>query len=404
MDQNNKQKEDTINRKLKITMMGFDWNDICFNDKDFMISKLDRDGLNTQINEFVSLYAGNRTARTKIKKTPRFDVWHFWLFSKNRVLYDISFIILLPFILLYERFQPDAFCLYDLPFVLAAILPAKICRSKIFVRFHILPIQLSLTKGRRGKIYAVYYRIIERIAFRFIDYFIAISDTTKQYLLEKGVDSEKIVIDTLDTIVGDEKYIKNANKEYLRQKYNISLDKKIILSIGSLLPEKGFSELIDAFFKLKRDDLALIICGDGKEKDNLMEQTKRLGLGDQIYFSGRVGREEIWNYYFGADLFMLFSRFESLGMVFWEAIYAGLPVIGTPVGGVVETIGKDGQRGFYWKNDISDLSHKINKCLDRTSPDRKKMIEGAKVYVAEMIKQKRKINQIFEEFNDFPVS
>ena len=397
MNQNKEQKEVTIYKKLKITMLGFDWNDICFNDPKFMISKLDRDGINSQLNEFVNLYAGNRTNRSEIRKDPRFNIWHLWLFSRNRVLYDFFFIIFLPFMLLYGKFKPDIFCFYDLSFVLSAILPAKLCGSKILVRFHNLPTQLSLTKGDKGKLYVIYYRIIERITFPLIDYFIAINETTKQYLLSRGIDAKKILIDPLDTIVSDGKYIRNAKNDYLRKKFNIPIDKKIILSIGSLLPEKGFSELINTIFKLKRNDLVLVICGEGKEKENLINLTTGLGARDKVFFTGRVGREEIWHYYFGADLFMLFTKFESLGMVFWEAMYAGLPVIGSPVGGVIETIGEDGERGFYWKNDISDLSYKINKCLDGSSLERKKTLERAKNFVAEKIKDKKKINQIFNE-------
>jgi len=399
IEQNQKLKEDASYKKLKITLLGFDWNDICFKDKDFMISKLDRDGMNSRLNEFLSLYAGNKIDRSEIRKNPRFYIWHFWLFSKNRILYDFFFIIFLPFILLYEQFKPDVFCLYDLPFVLSAILPAKLCGSKIFFRFHNLPTQLSLAKGSKGKLFFIYYRLIEKITFPFIDRFIAINETTKQYLLNRKVDSKKILIDTLDTIARDERYIKNASSDYLRQKYNIPSEKKITLSIGSLLPEKGFSELIDTLSRLKRNDLILIICGEGKEKNNLAELSVRLGIKGRVFFAGRVGREEIWNYYFGADIFMLFTKFESLGMVFWEAMFAGLPVIGSPVGGVIETIGEDGERGFYWKNDISDLSNKIIKCLERSSTERIKMLEKAKEFVVEQIKQKKKINQIFLESN-----
>jgi glycosyltransferase involved in cell wall biosynthesis len=398
MIQNKEQKEVMIHKKLKITMLGFDWNDICFNDPDFMISKLDRDGINSQQNEFVNLYAGNKIKRSEIRKNPRFYIWHFWLFSKNRVLYDFFFIIFLPFILLYEKFKPDIFCLYDLPFILSAILPAKLCGSKIFFRFHNLPTQLSSVKGKKGRLYSIYYRIIEKITFPFIDRFIAINETTKQYLLNRNVDPKKILIDTLDTIVSDERYIKNVSSDYLRQKYNIPSDKKIILSIGSLLPEKGFSELIDTLSRFKRNDLILIICGDGKEKNNLIELSAGLGVKDRVFFAGRVGREEIWNYYFGADIFMLFTKFESLGMVFWEAMYAELPVIGTPVGGVIETIGEDGERGFYCKNNLEDLKNKIDFCLDKTKKDREFMIERARNYVQEKIKSKMNINDLFFNF------
>ena len=72
---------------------------------------------------------------------------------------------------------------------------------------------------------------------------------------------------------------------YIRRKHKIALDKKIILSVGSLIPEKGFVELIKAYAELKRDDLILIICGQGKEENNLKKLCSGLGVADKVIFT-----------------------------------------------------------------------------------------------------------------------
>lgn len=377
--------------RLKIVLLGFDWNDIAFNNIDFTKSKLDRDGLNPEKNEFLLLYGGNKWKRREIKKEPRFLTWHINLFCRIRIFYDALFIPVLPLVLAAEKFKPDIFYLTDFPHIPAALLPAKIFRAKIYLRLVNLPTELALTKGKKGKLFYVYYKAMEKIAIPFIDRFIVINETTENYLLKLGVKKEKIVFDIPDTIARDRQHIARADKEYIRRKYGIAADKKIILSIGSLIPEKGFVELIETFAKLKRDDLILIICGAGKDEQKLKGLAMKSGVSEKTIFAGFIGREEIWHYYFGADLFMLFSKSESLGLVFWEAMYAGLPVIGTPVGGVAESICKDGERGYYWRKDDLDFERKINNCLNGAKP----MIARAYDYIEVKIKIKKTINDMF---------
>lgn len=383
-----------INKKLKIVCVGFDWNNIAFENIDFTKSKLDRDGLNSGINSFLLLYGGNKWKRQEIREEPLFLTWHCAFFLKLRLVYDLFFIIFLPFALICEKFKPDVFYLADFPHILSAVIPAKFCGSRIFFRLVNLPTELALTKGPKGKIFYLYYKAIEKITVPFVDCFIVINETTEKYLLDLGVKKEEIIFDIPDTIARDKIFIDKADKNYLRVKYNIPAEKKIILAIGSLIPEKGFFELIEIFAKLNRDDLMLIICGSGKDEGRMKESAKKLRAVDKIIFVGFVGREEIWNYYFGADLFMLFSKSESLGLVFWEAMHAGLPIIGTPVGGIKETIGEDGGRGFYWLGEPEDLKNKINICLSETE-EKKSITERAKKYIEEKLKMKITINQIY---------
>ena len=67
-----------MDKKLKISFLGFDWNDIGIDNIDFIKSKLNRDRLQTSQNEFLLLYAGNTIKRKKFGDN--FLVWHFSLF------------------------------------------------------------------------------------------------------------------------------------------------------------------------------------------------------------------------------------------------------------------------------------------------------------------------------------
>jgi glycosyltransferase involved in cell wall biosynthesis len=77
-------------------------------------------------------------------------------------------------------------------------------------------------------------------------------------------------------------------------------------------------------------------------------------------------------------------------------MHASLPIIGTPVGGIKETISEDGERGFYWLGDLKDFEEKINLCL---SGEEKKaaMIQRAKEYVKKKLLIKTDINKIYNQ-------
>jgi len=384
-----------INQKLKITGIGFDWRDIGRDDYGESKKRLDRDGLNTDTNDFLMVYLGGGNRREKAGEQPKFIAWHIYFFTRLRIVYDLFLIVFLPLVLIKEKYKPDVFYATEFPFLLSQIIPVKILKSKIYFRVLNLPRELALTKGKKGKLFYLYYKIIEKITVPFVDKFIAINETTKKYLLDLGVKEEKIVMDIPDTIMADAAFIEKVNKYFIREKYNIK-DKKIILSVGSLIKEKGYEELLMAFAGLNRNDMMLVVCGEGKEKSDLLRLSGELRISNKVIFAGHVRREEIWNYFFSADVFALFTKSESLGMVFWEAMHAGLPVIGAAVGGVEETIGGDGERGFYWTGDLKDFEEKINLCLNNEET-KEAMIRRAKEYVEKKLLIKTDINKIYNQ-------
>lgn len=114
-------------------------------------------------------------------------------------------------------------------------------------------------------------------------------------------------------------------------------DKKYLLSIGRLVPWKGFNVLIEAVKELP-EEIKLIIIGDGPEKYKLEENVKKLGLGKRVQLIGRVGHEEIGKYFRQAKVFILNTAYEGLPHVILEAMAWGAPVITTNVGGNSELI------------------------------------------------------------------
>jgi len=115
-----------------------------------------------------------------------------------------------------------------------------------------------------------------------------------------------------------------------------------LLSVGSILPRKGFELLVEALARLGDLDWHLTIAGD-RTRDpaaaaRLDEAIRRHGLGKRIETTGAVSAERLAALYERADVFVLASLFEGYGMAYAEALAHGLPVIGTTGGAIPGTV------------------------------------------------------------------
>jgi glycosyltransferase involved in cell wall biosynthesis len=115
-----------------------------------------------------------------------------------------------------------------------------------------------------------------------------------------------------------------------------------LLSIGSVVPGKGFDVLIAAVAKLADLPWRLTIAGDRTRNRaaaaRLDADISAYGLGDRVAVLGAVPPERVIELYLASDVFVLASRFESYGMVLVEAIAHGLPVVSTTAGAIPETV------------------------------------------------------------------
>ena len=118
-----------------------------------------------------------------------------------------------------------------------------------------------------------------------------------------------------------------------------------LLSVGSIVPRKGYDVLVAALAQLKDLSWRLTIAGDRTRSTEavrrLDEDIARFEMGNRITLLGAVAPERLEALYAAADLFVLPSRFEGYGMAFAEAIAHGLPVVATTAGALAETVPAD---------------------------------------------------------------
>jgi glycosyltransferase involved in cell wall biosynthesis len=115
-----------------------------------------------------------------------------------------------------------------------------------------------------------------------------------------------------------------------------------LLSIGSVVPDKGYDLLIAALVALDDMPWRLTIAGDRTRNPAAAAQLdadiEAYSLGDRVTVLGAVPAERIFELYLTSDIFVLASRFEGYGMALAEAIGHGLPVVSTTAGAIPDTV------------------------------------------------------------------
>ena len=118
-----------------------------------------------------------------------------------------------------------------------------------------------------------------------------------------------------------------------------------LITLARLVKRKGINYLIEALSILKNKNVHLWVCGDGPEKRNLMKVARKLDVGLQVEFLGSVSEKEKYDYLQSSDCFISGSLHEGLGLVFFEAMYSGLPIVATNVGGQKDIL-ENGKTGY----------------------------------------------------------
>ncbi len=143
-------------------------------------------------------------------------------------------------------------------------------------------------------------------------------------------------------------------------------DKQILLSVCHLEPEKGVQHNIEAVALLKdqHPQLVYLVVGDGSYRTRLQELAQELEVQDRVIFAGRQPRDKVGGFYQAAHVFSMPSRDESFGIVYLEAMAAGLPVIGTQGEGIEPIIREHGAGRLVKHGDVPALAREISNLLD----------------------------------------
>jgi len=154
-----------------------------------------------------------------------------------------------------------------------------------------------------------------------------------------------------------------------------------IISVGNLKLEKGFSLLIKAVDLLiqKKYDIQVCIIGKGEEQESLISDIKSMGLTGNFILTGDLSNAQVRNLYSLFDAFVLPSYSESFGVVYIEAMYAGLLTVGVKGQGIDGVI-KHGINGFLVNpQDVTDLAENIEYIIKNKEIVKEIALKGQKL-------------------------
>ncbi len=215
------------------------------------------------------------------------------------------------------------------------------------------------------KINSILRRKIEKFCLERCDKIITMSEHMKKELVKiHSINEDKIV--AIPGGVDTENFKPVLSKVEARRKLSLPPDKTIILSIACLRKRKGLSELILAMRPIfeKRNSIILVIVGDGPQKKVLEYLIKKLNLTSDVFMTGFKEKETLSLYYQAADLFVMPSQsLEAFGLVVVEALSSGIPILATPVGGIIEILSDFDKRCLFNGTSSASLREGIERFL-----------------------------------------
>ena len=180
-------------------------------------------------------------------------------------------------------------------------------------------------------------------------------------------------------------------------KQNLSFGTRHIY-VGSLIKRKHLDVVIKAFNNVCGENDTLTVVGGGPEEESLKALVKELDVGN-VFFTGRISREEVLKKMSIAQVFTLISDSEAYGMVYIEAMLQGCLTIASKGGGF-DGIIQDGVNGFICKPGAQRELEEIYRRIARmTTEERNKIGQAAidtAVHYSEREVAERYLNDVLE--------
>jgi len=158
--------------------------------------------------------------------------------------------------------------------------------------------------------------------------------------------------------------------------------------VARLVAKKSVDIVVKAYAEYKQrqphSDSLLVIVGDGKEKQKLLDQAKRLGNGESILFTGWQDQAGRCIAAFDVLIFSSGNQ-EAFGMVLLEAMSAGVPIICSDAPGPLEVVGDCAL--VYSREDATGLAVALERFVALSVADRDQMVQRGRKRVSTLFSQ-----------------
>ncbi len=149
----------------------------------------------------------------------------------------------------------------------------------------------------------------------------------------------------------------------LKSRFNKESGDIFLFTASRLVLSRGVEDVIQSLEFLPAN-VKLLIAGNGEDREKLVHLARSLEVSDRVIFAGHVDHKDLPAYLKISDIFVRPSIIEGLGNAFLEAMAAGIPIIGTPVGGIPDFL-TDGETGLFCEvRDPRSIAHAVKRYLD----------------------------------------
>ena len=165
----------------------------------------------------------------------------------------------------------------------------------------------------------------------------------------------KCPIRIIPTGINLKKYQKKlSKKEKMKLLSDLGLpdSNKYMVTISRLAYEKNIDEILKYMpALLKKDkDIKFIIVGDGPYRNKLEKMVKKLGLQNNVIFTGAVPFDDVYKYYQLGNVFVCASTSETQGLTYVEALASGMPMV-CKKDPCLEGVLTNGRNGYIFENE-----------------------------------------------------
>ncbi len=196
-----------------------------------------------------------------------------------------------------------------------------------------------------------------------VKFFTVVSENLKKYFVEQ-LDIPSKSIRVINNGIDTKRFSPNGERKKFAEIIPLKNSKKIVINVGRFAEAKDHLTLLSAVHKVlqKRDDLHLVLVGDGELRSAIEMKIDELGLGNHVSLLG--SRSDVDKLMPSADIFVLSSKREGLPMVLMEAMSSGLPVVATDVGGIAELVHNNVNGALVPPQNADSLAEAINTILE----------------------------------------
>ena len=212
----------------------------------------------------------------------------------------------------------------------------------------------------------------ERALKKRVDCFLVLNKLTEIYF-SRLVGAEKVHLSPMGI---DFSVYRRIDKNRARDDLGLDSSKKYVLCVAGMVERKGLDYLIQSMPPIRErlPDTELLLVGEGYYKKHLQLLAQKLHIPDKIHFipagdaETRVPDEELALYYNAADVFVLPSLTEALGVVGIEAMACGTPFIGTNVEGIPSLVEQFEAGVLIPPRDSNAIANAVVKVLEDGTP------------------------------------